>query len=199
MNKDIVNVIFGDSIAYGLYDNEYWGWWNRLKTKDENMSKSFYFNLSIPGQSSIDIAKRFQIEFENRYNIDDDFNIIFAFGIKDALLLNENPNHLKLFEDNIINTINHSKKYNTNIYFLGLLDVDLKERTQYQQENIDIIDKTLEKICNENKVSYINMKNIIDIKELTDGLHPNSIGHTKIADHIYKSIFQKENTDNSLL
>ena len=85
--KDIVTIIFGDSISYGLYDKEYLGWVNRVKL---NLNSNHYiFNLAIPGQSSKDILNKFEIELQNRYNNLDSFKLIFAFGIKDAILLNK--------------------------------------------------------------------------------------------------------------
>lgn len=193
MKKDIVNIIFGDSIAYGLYDYELSGWVNQLRNKDEVMKNSVYFNLSIPGQNSLMISNRFEQEFLSRYNNDDEFNLIFAFGIKDALLLNDNPDHLEVFKENVIFLINTAKKYTKNIYFLGLLDVDLDIRNMYQKTNIEIIDQTLKTLCQQDQVKFISMKNIVELTELTDGLHPNSLGHQKIANYIYETIFNKDN------
>ena len=70
--KDIVTIIFGDSISYGLYDNEL-GWSYRLRKKLGY--NHFIFNLAIPGQSSFDILNKFEIELKNRYNTSDDFKI----------------------------------------------------------------------------------------------------------------------------
>ena len=64
MNKDTVTIIFGDSIAYGLYDIKKYGWANRIK---EKLNKNnFFFNLAIPGQNSIDILNKFELELKNR-------------------------------------------------------------------------------------------------------------------------------------
>ena len=111
MRKDLVNVIFGDSIAYGIDDFDSYGWAVRIRRMlDNNNIKNYLCNLSIPGQSSVDIVNRFELELSSRYNEEDDFYLIYAFGIKDALLLNKDKNHIKIFRENILRIINISKK-----------------------------------------------------------------------------------------
>lgn len=188
MKKDIVNILFGDSIAYGLYDNEYFGWFNRLRNKSEFMQKQFYLNLSVPGQCSGEILKRFELEIKNRINNQDIFYIVFAFGINDALKLKSNKSYEKMFENNILKLISLSKKYTNNICFLGLFDVDFNIRIEYDQACIDIINSKLELLCKNNQIKFINMKDVINTEDLYDGLHPNEIGHEKISEYIYKSL-----------
>lgn len=147
MKKDTINIIFGDSIAYGLGDNEYFGWWNRLRKKDEQLLKEYFLNLSIPGQSSFEIMERFEFELKKRFNRDDKFKIFFAFGIKDALKLEDNKKYIKKFEQNVIKLINIAKKYTTDIYFLGLLNVNETIKTNYKKENIDTINNCLKLLC----------------------------------------------------
>ncbi len=191
MKKDIVNILIGDSIAYGLGDNKYFGWFNRLRLKNKDMLKEFYFNLSIPGESSNEIVKRFELEIRNRINDQDTFNIIFSFGIKDALKLKNNKEYLETFINNVLNIILISKKYTNNIYFLGLIDVNLDIRTEYDIESINKINNELELICINNKINFINMKNVLDIDDLYDGLHPNEIGHEKICNYVFNELFNE--------
>ena len=81
--------------------------------------------------------------------------------------------------------INISKEYTNNIYFLGLLEVNLKSRSEYSRVNMNVIDSLLEKICLSNNVTYIRMRDILAENDLVDGLHPNEIGHEKISNYIY--------------
>ena len=48
MEKDVVNVIVGDSIAYGYGDNELFGWHNRLRKKSPKVAKQIDWNLRGP-------------------------------------------------------------------------------------------------------------------------------------------------------
>lgn len=184
--KDIVTIIFGDSIAYGLFDEEL-GWAYRLKKILSN--NNYIFNLAIPGQNSEDILNKFEIELKNRYNNIDDFKIIFSFGIKDSLLLSKDNNHLKIFENNVLEIINKTKEYTNKIYFIGLINPDINKRVEYNLDCIAKIDNTIEKICTKEQVNYIKLKDLIFNYELVDGLHPNSIGHKKISEELLKNIF----------
>ena len=186
MNKDIINIFIGDSITYGVGDTDSFGWVNRLRYLNP---KEYYFNLGIPGQNSNDIALRFNNEISTRYNKEDTFRIIYAFGIKDAILLNENKNQESIFLKNIKEIITTTKTFTSNIYFLGLLPVDTTIRKNYKESNITLIDNLIKDTCQKEKINYLSMKNIITKQDLSDGLHPNSIGHQKISDYIYKEIF----------
>lgn len=190
MKKDTVNIIFGDSIAYGFGDTECFGWLNRLRKKDEKLLKEFFLNLSIPGQSSSEIVERFEFELKRRFNYDDEFKIFFSFGIKDALKLGYDKTYLKIFERNIIELIKISKKYTTNIYFLGLLNINETIKIDYKRKNIDTINKCLKSLCHEYSIKFVKMIDVINIKDLCDGLHPNELGHEKISQYLYESLYK---------
>ncbi len=189
-SKDIVSLIFGDSIVYGLYDKEFGGWVNRVRIKLEQRAKNnFIMNLGIPGQTSNDILNILELEIKNRYNTNDRFNLIFSFGIKDSLLLNKDVNYLKKFEDNLSKIINISKNYTNNIYFLGLLRPDINIRNEYILTNVEKIDNCIKNICEKKGIYYININAILTTNDLDDGLHPNSKGHQKISELILTKIY----------
>ncbi|MDD3341653.1 MAG: non-canonical purine NTP pyrophosphatase [Bacilli bacterium] len=190
--KDVVNLLFGDSIAYGVGDDEHFGWFNRMQYKTRYRLNHYYCNLSMPGQSSCDIISRFEQETKSRFNEEDHYRLLFAFGIKDALLINQNADHDKVFKENIIRIINIAKKYTNDITFLGLLDVDLEKRKEYNEDSIRKINSILKEVCESHNVHFINITNKLDLKDLCDGLHPNSIGHEILATYICDKIY-KEN------
>lgn len=175
---DTVILIFGDSIAYGLYDNEL-GWAYRLRKKLDN--KNFIFNLAIPGQNSFDILNKFEIELKNRYNETDNFKVIFSFGIKDTL-----KNNIDDFKNNLLQIINKTKNYTKDITFIGLIKPDINKRKEYDLDKVVLFDKTLEEICSKEKLKYIKIRDLINNNELVDGLHPNDVGHKKISNLIIK-------------
>ena len=195
IKKDTVSIIFGDSLAYGLHDKEYGGWVSRLRIHMDNYcANNYVINLAIPGQTSNEILNRMDKEINNRYNDFDDFVLIFSFGIKDSLLLNEDSNYINIFKENINKIITKSRKYTNKIYFIGLIkpNIDIEKRKIYNIDNVIKIDKCLENICTNNNTKYIRLIDSINKDILSDGLHPNSLGHKIIYEKILKEIYNKK-------
>lgn len=196
IKKDTVSIFFGDSITYGLYDKELGGWVNRVRLYiDNHISNNFFINLGIPGQTSNDILKRFETELKNRYNNTDNFILIFSFGIKDSLFLNEDNNYINIFKNNLTQIIFMSKKYTNDIHFVGLINPnnEHEKRKNYDLNNVLKIDNCIEKTCKENSINYIKLIDKITKEELSeDGLHPNSRGYAKISKIILKEIYKIE-------
>lgn len=187
MKKNLVTIVWGDSIVYGWHDNELGGWVNRLKINLSKKSKgNFVFNLGIPGQNSNDIFKRFEKELTDRFNNEDNFKLIFSFGIKDSLMINKDKKYLKIFENNVSQIMKKAQEFTNDICFVGLIKPELTIREEYKLDNVLLIDDTIKKQCELNNVKYIEMKNIITEKDLADGLHPNPIGYEKITNAILK-------------
>lgn len=188
MKKDLVTIVWGDSIVYGWHDTELGGWVNRLKINLSKKNKgNFVFNLGIPGQDSNDIIKRFEKELTYRFNNDDDFKLIFSFGIKDSLLINKDKKHLDIFEENITQIMKKAREFTKDICFIGLIKPDLTIRNEYKLDNVMLIDAVIKKQCKLNNIKYIEMKHIINEKDLADGLHPNPIGYEKITNEILRN------------
>ncbi|MBM3234112.1 hypothetical protein FJZ19_03385 [Candidatus Pacearchaeota archaeon] len=171
--------IFGDSITYGACDYEFGGWANRIvlflnKLDDFDLTA---YNLGIPGDTTNSLLTRFNIEAKARNpNI-----IIFAVGINDS---QDSTITLTKFKENLVNLIKKAREFTNEILFVGLTPVDesisgIKE-DNYFNEKIKKYDLEIKKVCNEEKLKYIDISGLISSKELEDGLHPNSKGHEKI-------------------
>lgn len=194
--KDIKILVFGDSITYGEHDNQKGGWVNRLRLYLENNVKNYctVFNLGIPGEISNETIKRFDNECKIRFNEDDNTIIIFAIGINDTQDINgKNRIELKEFKENIKNLYNNAQKYTNNIIFIGLTNVDESKtipwnNKSYFNNKIALFDSELEKNCLINGAKYIKMFGILIPEQLSDGLHPNNIGHEKIFTRVVGEI-----------
>ena len=62
------------------------------------------------------------------------------------------------------------------------------EITVKVNNSLEEIDNILKDICEENIVKYIYMYDIVEKEELTDGLHPNSVGHQKMLERVYSIV-----------
>lgn len=197
---EIINIIvFGDSLAYGMDDTELGGWVNRLRSYFDNHDerKINIFNLSIPGEITRETLKRFDAECNIRCDKDKMTVIVFAVGINDTQDVNGNYRvSLEQFYSNIKSLIRAAKKYTHYILFVGLTQVDeakvlpviWNRNKSYSNDKIKKFDNLLEKICSIEKEEYLKVYDKITINDLSDGLHPNIIGHKKLFYEILKNI-----------
>lgn len=197
----MITLVFGDSIAWGAYDFKQGGWVEKLKRR-ELKKGNFVYNLSISGNTSSDILKRFENEIKVHLDKNDRLNIIFAFGINDscrvrAFTHTPVPDYIK----NIKNIIKIAKKYTKDIYFVGLTKVDEKrsnpvswlgykgEHLHYIDAYVGIYDDYLKKVIVKYKGGkYIRVFHLLTNKDLYDGVHPNAKGHNKLYNKIIKEI-----------
>ena len=197
--KDICITVFGDSITYGAWDKENGGWVNRLRLMLENNTDNFYhiFNLGIPGETTTGVNSQFNYEYGYRFHPGFTNILVFAIGINDSLVgFGQNSVPLDIFKNNINSLIEKSKKYTNHIAFVGLTRVDGDIIPQephplmstFINSEIDKYDKALKDICKSQSVQYIDVHNVVDTTELSDGLHPDNIGHQKLAEKIYETI-----------
>jgi len=128
-------LIFGDSIAAGRGMEKIKSWPSllaqRLDKKDKN--SIFVHNLSIAGESTNEVLKRFPTEAEARCKKiypDDRSSIIFAVGVNDAKYIGSKDNpvtNTENFKDNIRLLIKGAREYTDHIIFIGLTLVDEKK------------------------------------------------------------------------
>ena len=183
--------IWGDSIAKGSYDTEKEGWVSRLgeSLKKKNKNPKSVFNLSISGDDTSDLLYRFEVESAAR----EPELIIFAIGINDSQYYETKDKPRVSKEDsknNLYTLIKQARKFTDKIVFVGLTQVEdekvmpipWKEGVFYDNENIKEYDSIIKEVCNEEKLFYIDMFNILELSDLEDGLHHNSLGHQKMAE-----------------
>lgn len=211
MSKQIL--IFGDSIAYGAWD-EKGGWVDRLKCEiHEKVISSklvFYcdiYNLSIDGDYTDKLLKRFEFETKQRM-IEEEIIIIFAIGINDSCFIkgkNKTDREFEEFRKNISKLILLSSKFSARTIFLGFTPVD-EEKTNpipwsitgacCKNEYIKKYNDILGSICLEKSVDLIEIYdeflNVKYKKFLFDGVHPNSAGHEKIFEIVNQYLKNKK-------
>jgi len=177
--------VFGASITWGAWDGEKGGWVNRLKLALESNHDIEVYNLGVSGNNTGDLLKRFEKEVKARKPT----IIIFGIGNNDSTFNNSEVSVIiEKFEKNILRLIELGKKFTNNIIFVGLSKVDesktmpipWNKKIYYNNESIKKYDEKIQEVTKKNKVGYINIFDLLDKKDLEDGLHPNSQGHEKI-------------------
>lgn len=197
-------LIFGDSITWGAYDPEQGGWATRLRNYFESEDSPpcyreagdvLIYNLGISGDTTVDLLNRIEVEAKSRKpNL-----IIFAIGINDAQFIHS-TNGLRVsldeFQQNLAKLLAIAKKFTNKIIFIGLTRVNesktnpipWKTDKSYTNENIARLDNAIEKFCENNKLKFVPMDNVLQNEDLFDGLHPNAEGHTKIFERMKSEI-----------
>lgn len=181
--------IFGDSITWGAVDPENGGWVAQLRryfeTNDYDIS---IYNQGISGDNTDDLLARFEVECKAR----EPQIIIFAIGVNDSqyIKIKDNPRvSLEKFQNNLVELINQAKKFSDKIAFIGLTKVEDEklmpipwsdEEKFYDNDNVNKYDSVIEKVSSENNLPFLNLLDLLELKDLDDGLHPNTEGHKKI-------------------
>lgn len=191
--------IFGDSIAYGFADEENGGWAGRLKHflfVSGSGDEIYVYNLSIPGEDTEELLKR----FEKECGILKPEKIIFAVGINDSAYYSdtgENQISEKDFKRNLEKLLEQARKFAKEIIFVGLTPVDESKtkpvpwhpEISYDNENVKKYDSVIKKFAESNNLEFMNLYKILNKKDLFDGVHPNASGHQKIFEKIKEKIF----------
>ncbi len=189
-------LVFGDSIAYGSWDEE-GGWVQRLRKFIEKKypEEHLIYNMSVSADTTDSLLKRFESESNHRFEgkRKERFVFMFQIGANDsASLFKEDWVKPEKFEKNITQIIKLAKNYSKEIIFIGLNPVDENKtqpvpwdkRVVYKNENIKKYEDIIKEACTDESVIFIGIFNVFlksDYKRLLqDGLHPNSEGHQKI-------------------
>ena len=191
-------IIIGDSITYGIGDFENGGWSamfkNYIVRKDDSKVCNNYVHVAgFPGATSTDILiENILNSFKHREFTN---TVILSIGVNDTQEFNgKQKNSLEQYKENINKIAKIVVGNGCNLIILGLTRIECDERffwkpnKYYDNEVISEYDAGLEKLCNDNKISYIPMKNVLEKEDFIDGIHPNTNGHRKICNYVIKNI-----------
>ncbi|HMY80652.1 MAG TPA: GDSL-type esterase/lipase family protein [Candidatus Absconditabacterales bacterium] len=194
-------LVFGDSIAWGAFDNEKGGWVERLKTsflQDYNDQGIGVYNLAVSSNDTRGVLKFLESDINKIDAIEpEEYILLFSIGSNDPRYI-DTPGNVFIpqdeFKRNLQKIIMTAKKYSKQIFFTGLMGVDDKltqpwnENEFWQNKDIERYDEIIANVCKENQVHFIPLMHVINESDLSDGLHPNTEGHKKIHHHIKEYI-----------
>ena len=177
-NKESI-VFLGDSITSRCDLNKYFSNYN-------------VYNSGIAGNMTKDILDN----MENRVFVYNPTKVFILIGTNDLVYSGLDNDGIKNNIEEIINKI-YEKNSNTKIYLESIYPVNnslnkeiVETRTN---DNIKNLNNKIEKICDNNKCTYINMyDNLTDkngnMKRIytVDGLHLNKIGYKVVASKLTK-------------
>lgn len=179
--------IFGDSIVWGLWDKEAGGWAERLRLSLAFKGfKGDIYNLGISGDTSDGLLRRFESEALAR---DADI-VIISIGVNDSAT-DESGNLLtspQQFEQNLRDITGSAQDGGLLTIFLDLTNIDESKTNPvpwagvyYSEEDLIKYSEIIKTIADESGSDFCSVRGLLKNEDLSDGLHPNEIGHAKIA------------------
>jgi len=191
-------IILGASTAHGNWDDE-GGWAERLRKHCINQVLSrpgkligHVFNLGVPGDTSKNLLNRLDDEISARLFYEETM-IIMSIGTNDSKIISETGRASISegeFEKNVEQLLRKAQRYASSVLFLGLTPVD-ETRTDpwhgkdsFLNVSTQKYNEIAKKVCDSNQVPFIDLFSDFPktdyLHYISDGLHPNSLGHEKI-------------------
>ena len=161
---------------------------------DTKVCNNFVHIVGFPGTTSNDILNKINYIF-NAYKNDEFKNVvILSIGINDAQEFNGNTkSSIEQYKSNMKKIIQYLLNENVELIVLGLTRIENDEKFWwkpnkfYYNKYIFEFDKIIKEVCNNYKVKYVPMIDILQKGDFIDGLHPNHSGHKKIYDSLIDS------------
>jgi lysophospholipase L1-like esterase len=190
MNQDIRICFVGDSFVNGTCDRTFLGWTGRLclNLAEQGLAVTHY-NLGIRGDTSADIAQRWELETTCRLKTGYNNRLVFSFGTNDTTIENgqrrvELTDSLR-YTEQILSVA--QQKYP--VLMIGpppILEAEQNDRTK-------ILSNRFGKLCTELNVHYLDIFTPLcqSVEWLTavqdgDGDHPGAEGYIAIANLIQR-------------
>ncbi|MGB4966386.1 MAG: GDSL-type esterase/lipase family protein [Microgenomates group bacterium] len=184
-------LVFGDSIAYGKWD-EQGGWVQRLRKyidKKYNLidePKSWLvYNLGIPGDLAVRLPERLTIELSQRF-FNEETLVIFAIGINDSCANNWMSGKLTPddeFKTAIQQSITIAKQYNCKVCGIGLTPInESKSKGRlFNNKDVERFEDMLAEVYSQMDIPFLRLFKELNESQfeqlLVDSVHPNSEGH----------------------
>jgi lysophospholipase L1-like esterase len=192
--------VFGASIAWGSYDPENGGWVTLLRNYFQPERIIKVYNCGISANKTSDLLIRLKVELEARKP----GVVIFEIGINDSLYVGTRENSrtkINDFKNNLIELVRQAREFTDKIVFVGIGQVDESkvmpipwgEKNRFwDNKNIEIYNNIIKEVCNNEKLDFIDLKEVIGLEDLYDGLHPNTEGHKKIFETVKMFLKSKD-------
>lgn len=197
-------LLFGDSIVHGNWDPEGGGWGQRLRRHLQERStdaREFVIcNLGVCGDTSAQVLARFSSEAQCRLRRADRTIAILGVGVNDAKYNTETGTHrvsIEEYRQNLSTLIEWARRIMPMVACVSILPVD-EARTrplpwnsaeELRSADVDAYDAALQDVCTKSEASYLALRDLPWPPEsFDDGLHPNTTGHERIADHVIQHL-----------
>lgn len=205
---------FGDSITDGAYDED-GGWAARMhryfmaesmKGDVVNGESHWFYNLGVSADTAEKVLARVEVEAKARkINRPDKRSVIlFAIGINDSSAEGSPENFVcteQAFRSSVQQLVTFAQTYGAQVIFVGLtpvierLTTPIYGTTWYANDRAKHFDDIIREVAIESKTGYVDifgpMSELQNVDTyFIDGLHPNTIGHAWMFEHIKPTIIK---------
>ncbi len=203
-------IIIGDSITYGIGDFESCGWATMFKNyiinKDDSKVCNNYVHIAgFPGATSSDILEKVDNMLQSFMHKEFTNTVMLSIGVNDTQVFNgATKNSIESYKENMQKLIRIITDKGCSLVILGLTRIESDEKFLWKpnknydsniiseyDRNLKLIldyDVELKNLCQNNKIKYIPMQDVLKKSDFIDGLHPNQNGHKKIFEYIIENI-----------
>jgi len=190
--------VFGDSISYGMFDFQKWGWVRRLKTYLIRKGKS----IRIQNHATIGMDSTSLLLQVTKEKIEKDDLVIVSIGTNDSQILNgASRTSSKDFRGNLISL---AKIFGSRLVLIGLIRNNPKKeigwwspfkKPSYNNCSMSAYDFCIRNVSEEHSITYIPLADLFSNcpgELLCDCIHPNSTGHRVIFERIKDELEKKQ-------
>lgn len=211
---------FGASATLGFWDTE-GGWVQRIRTYYDSQRVRNYFvnqptiyNLSISGETSSRLLKRFEQETTNRKFPGEDFAFIFSVGTNNSFIKgNGQPGSTpEEYRADLENLVDKAKKFSDKILLVGFPSCDERRTTptiwadiHYTNDRLKLFEDIMAEVAEAKRATFVplfeNFKHRQENGEdyFIDGLHLDNSGHEIIAEAVLPKLHHMLGLDKEVL
>jgi len=177
--------VFGDSIAVGSDDREAGGWVARLRLELNAREKISVYGLGVDGDRSEQLLRRLASEAAAR----NASVIVISIGANDLGWHGSEGTDSALFRERYDRILSQAERFTPRILVLGLLNVDEgNESHGVRNEQVNAFNAIIEELARKHKAEYLSLFGTLAPEDFVDGLHPNALGHAKLAPLIGRAL-----------
>jgi lysophospholipase L1-like esterase len=191
MSKKLL--VFGDSIAWGAFDEEKAGWVERLKIRYLKNFKTKgvgVYNLAVSSNDSQGVLFQLENDSKKMDKIEPEREgkyALFSIGCNEAPKDGDIDLAVEKFGLDLKEIAKIARNHFRGIIFTGVNKVDEKLTTPWEDSGLfwrnselKRYDEIIEDFCQKEGLRFIQFWDLLESEDLSDGLHPNTRGHEKI-------------------
>ena len=179
----------GDSYVNGTGDDACLGWAGRLCAEGRQLGADItLYNLGVRGDTTAEIAERWQRESAMRLAPEHDGRLIFSFGVNDCIATDQGCTRVPE-ADSIANA--RSILSSAGAWLPTLMIGPPPTAEPELNRRVEHLSAGLNTLCHDLSVPFLSLweylsNNEIWMREVAsrDGAHPNSAGYRVLADHV---------------